>query len=139
MQQPKLVQSRKTTPEDRDWHEYIRKAEKETANRLEDAAKFLATIAGLSLTLFLATAGQTGLLQTRPQLPVKVAVALWLLSLLCAFFVLFPWRYRYAKDSARAIRQMHRKIVRIKDTLLVISMALYIGAVGLLAVIILGL
>ena len=135
MQDPKPIptQSRKATPEERAWHEYLLRAQQETPKRLEDAAKFLATIAGLSLTLFVAAGGQSGLLQGLQSTPVKAAVVLWLLSLLCAFFVLFPWHYRYASPSAQAIAKMHRKIIRVKDTLLILSMALYLGALVLLA------
>jgi len=120
MTEPELIKSRKPSPETKSWHEYILKAEQETPNRLEDAAKFLATIIGISATVMLA-AGKA--FSDPPQLDLltKITLALWLLALIAAFLVMFPWRYRYHRESAQSIKAMHRRLVRVKDGLLIAS------------------
>ncbi len=132
MEEPKLLKSKKPGPDTQSWHEYIRKAEQETANRLEDAAKFLAVMVSVSLTLFLAI-GKSSFEKYQDCLSIKVAVILWIGSLLFAFFVLFPCRYKYVSQSAQSIKDMSRRIARVKYWLLFASLVLYSGALGILA------
>ncbi len=131
MEEPELLKSKKPAPDTQSWYEYIRKAEQETANRLEDAAKFLATMISVSLTLFLAV-GKTGFEKYQDCPSIKVSVILWIGSLLFSFFVLFPCRYKYVSQSVQSIKDMSRRIVRVKYWLLLASLVLYSGALGIL-------
>ena len=46
--------SRKILPEETRWLEHLRRLEQDIPNRIEDAAKFLATMISVSLSFFLA-------------------------------------------------------------------------------------
>ncbi len=126
-EEKKEVTARKATPEEKSWLEFLQKAEQETPNRLEDAAKFLATMISISLSLFLVLGKP---LLEQPQLPALLwsGLALLLLALLSAFDVLFPRRYRFARQSAKNIREMHEKVVTTKYRLLLASVVLYLLA-----------
>ena len=63
----------------------------------------------------------------------QAAVVFWLLSLVCAFMVLFPFRYKVVRDSAQDIQKQHRKIVLVKRTLLIVSLLFFAAALVLLA------
>lgn len=134
MTEPEPRQSKPSPPDTQSWYEYIWRAEQETPNRLEDAAKFLATMISISLTLFLAI-GQSSFQNIRGSAPLMAAVVLWLLSLLFAFWVLFPHRYRYAGRSLQSIKDMQRRVVRRKYRLLLASLALFGLALVILALV----
>jgi len=116
------LSSSPTSEEAKSWHTYRRTNEQETPKRLEEAAKFLTGLASIALTLFLQPKEQ---LLTQGGMVAKVAVAFWLLSLLPAFWVIFPRRYRYAEVSAEAITQLHRRVVLWKYGALVASAGLF--------------
>jgi predicted CDP-diglyceride synthetase/phosphatidate cytidylyltransferase len=63
----------------------------------------------------------------------KTAVGLWILSLLASFFVLFPKWYEYNKDSVQSIKAMHKRIVKWKSILLILSLVLFLSALCMLA------
>ena len=54
MTQEKIIKSRKSIPDTRSWYEFFWREKQETPNRIEDAAKFVATMISISLTIFLA-------------------------------------------------------------------------------------
>ncbi len=113
------------------WRTYQLESQQKTPERLEDAAKFLAGMISISLTIFLKLnpEGFKGL----EQHPLTITAAvLWLLSLLAAFLVLFPVPYRYASTSSEDIKRMHRKVVRYKYACLMISALLFLIALGML-------
>ena len=120
-------------PEDaEEWFEYIRKEERGTLDRLEDAAKFLATMISVSLTVFASVtkAGNIKVLQGIA----RVALIAWLLSLLLAFLVLFPFRYRFISFSVKSVKEKYRKIVRLKWGLLISSTLLFFAALCILVI-----
>lgn len=127
------VTARKATPEEKSWLDFLQKAEQETPNRLEDAAKFLATMISISLSLFLVLGKP---LLEQPQLPVLLwsGLALLFLALLSAFEVLFPRRYHFARQSAKDIQEMLDKVVKTKHRLLLASVFLYLLAFLLIIV-----
>ncbi len=130
-ERPPLLASTKAGAEAKSWHEYQRQAQQETPKRLEDAAKFLAGMISISFSIFL-TINEAGFKGKETSIAVTVALFTWLLSLLFAFRVIFPSRYRYAATSAEDIRAMHRRVVRQKYLLLVISAGLFVAALGIL-------
>lgn len=134
MDEPKPLQSKPPAPDTQSWYDYIWEAEQETPKRLEDAAKFLATMISLSLTIFLAI-GKSSFENIRGSTPLMVAVLLWLASLLFSFWVLFPHRYRYVSQSVQSIKEMHREIVRNKYRFLLASVICYLAALGIVGVV----
>jgi len=133
MDEPQIIDSRIPAPDTKSWYAYIWQEQQQSPNRLEDAAKFLASMISISLTIFLAV-GKTAFENIARHGPVKVAVVLWLVSLLFSFFVLFPWRYRFVSESIQSIKAMHQKVVRVKRVLLILSLVLFLAALTLLAV-----
>ena len=133
MNEPKTLESRIPAPDTKSWYAYIWQEQQQSPNRLEDAAKFLASMISISLTIFLAI-GKKAFENIGQHDSVKVAVVLWLLSLLFSFFVLFPWRYRFVSESIKSIKAMHKKVVRVKRVLLILSLVLFLTALTLLAV-----
>ena len=126
------------------WHDYHRSVQEETPKRLEEAAKVLTGVIALTFTLLLGNDALKGSgggealttfkkLSTLDGTLLAVSTGLWLLSLLLAFLVVFPRRYRYVSRSSEAIRDMHERTVRWKYGLLVAAAALYLVALGLAA------
>jgi hypothetical protein len=128
----KTIKSEPPSPDTKSWYDYIYKAEQETPNRIEDAAKFLATMISVSLSIFLAI-GKSGFEKYADSFPVKLSVVMWIASLLLSFIVLYPQKYRYSGESVESIKEMHRKIIRRKRFLLTASLLLFLTALCTLA------
>jgi hypothetical protein len=126
------VESTKPPEDAEEWLEYVRREERGTLDRLEDAAKFLATMISVSLTIFASVtkAGNVMVLQGIA----RIALVAWLLSLLLAFLVLFPFRYRFISFSVKSIKAKYRKIVHLKWGLLISSTLLFLAALTILVV-----
>jgi len=131
MTQEKIIKSRKTAGDTRSWYEFFWREKQETPNRIEDAAKYLATMISISLTIFLAI-GKTAFENGQPDFLIKLSVSCWLLALLVSFFVLFPWRYKYISDSVKSMKEVHQRVMRVKYILLIISLILFMSALSLL-------
>jgi hypothetical protein len=121
------------------WQACHHSTQEETPRRLEEAAKVLSGIIAVTLTLVI---GEAGLMpsaspaSTEESLPpalLLTGTGLWLLSLLLAFVVVFPMRYRYVSRSSEDIRRMHEQTVKRKHRLLWASVALYLAALGIAA------
>lgn len=132
MEQEKMIKGRKSAPDTQSWYEYIWHEKQQAVNRIEDAAKFLATMISVSLTIFLAI-GKTAFEKSQDSFLIKLSVLLWILSLLVSFFVLFPWRYRYVSISVSSIKEMHQKVIRDKYILLILGLVLFLLALSILA------
>ena len=132
MGKPELVKSKPAGPEKESWYRYRLKEEQETPKRLEDAAKFLAFMISVSLTIFLSVSGAAG--KGDPGFSPGSAAGLtcWILSLLLSFFVLFPFRYRFSSVSIRTFQQAHQRVVRVKGFLLILSLIFFFVALLLM-------
>ncbi len=129
----RLDASRFAEPEEDSWLDFVQEQEQRQAERVEDAAKFLAGMISIAFAIFLKTDEEAFNGATNPWL-VKVAAGLWLLSLGASFFVLFPQKYRYSKASATSIQFMNQRVVQRKRGWLLGAMGLFVVALGLLAV-----
>jgi len=125
-----IIQARKASPEAAEWHKFQREQQQKSPERIEDAAKFLAGMISISLTIFLQVDANafndwagTGIL--------NLAVGLWFLSLLAAFVVLFPEPYAYNKSSAEDIQRMIQVVTRFKYRCLLASVVCFMVALGL--------
>lgn len=137
MNRPTLI-SKKPEPDTDNWYDYIIKADQETPNRLEDAAKFLASMISISLTILITIGGRDSFTPFKDEWYMKLSVALWIISLITSFFVLFPRSYKYNSQSAQDIKRVHRKIIKTKQTLLLISLLLFLSALSIAALIFFG-
>lgn len=117
-------------PEKESWFNYRLKEEQDTPSRYEEAAKFLATMISVSLTIFLSV---TNFKAGSHSAGVAAILIAWLMSLLCAFLVLFPFAYEFSRDSVNSFKETHQQIIRRKRTLLKISVGLYFFTLLLLA------
>ena len=126
------VKSKPVSSDTESWYKYINSMQQGTPSRLEDVAKYISTMISLCLTIVLAVKGGNGLSASSGFIWVKAAIAIWLLSLVSSFLVLFPWHYKYASDSVDSIKETHRKIVTRKYVLLVISVLLFLCGMMLL-------
>jgi hypothetical protein len=132
MEEQNILKSRKTAPDTRSWYEHIWREKQETPKRLEDAAKFLASMISISLSIFLAI-GKTAFENSRGSFLIKLSLILWLLSLIVSFSVLFPWRYKYVSESVKSIKEMNQRVARDKYALLILSLVLFLSALSILA------
>jgi len=114
------------------WYEHIIKEEQETPKRLENAAKAISGIISITLTLLLSAFEKESDILTFAHY--TSIVILWLLSVIIAFFVIFPFPYRYSKISINSYIKMLKKVVLIKYSLLLISTLLYLTGMILLIV-----
>lgn len=126
------IKAQKAAPDAQSWLDYQLASRQKAPERIEDAAKFLAGMISISLTIFLKI-NPEGFKGAEHAVPTLVAVALWLLSLLAAFLVLFPMPYRYAGESSEDIKRMHRQVVNYKYGWLAVSSFFFLIALGLLS------
>ncbi len=113
------------------WADFIVEEKQKTPARIENAAKAIGGIISITLTLLIS------LLQNRSEavkLPnYKTVILLWLVSAILAFFVIFPFPYRYNSLSINSFIKSHNRTVIVKYSLLVISVLLYLAGMILLA------
>jgi hypothetical protein len=121
------IQGAKASPQAKSWREYQLKARQETPARIEDAAKYLAGMISISLSVILDFNAE--MLKSAAKSPLLgAALIIWLLSLLCSFIVLFPTPYRYVGDSAESIERMHGRVIRYKYAWLITGALLFLAA-----------
>ena len=119
------IQGKIASPDTQSWIEYSYKLEQDVPNRFEDAAKFLATMISLSLTITI-TAIDRLKIETFPPVLLMFILFTWLIALILAFIVLFPEKYRYSSISADSIKEMQKKIIRDKKRVFIAATLLYI-------------
>ncbi len=122
-------------PEKESWVRFQGLQQQETPKRMEDAAKFLASMISVSLAIFLSVGGKDGLSGASAPVSVLISVVCWFFSLLFSFVVMFPFPYRYAKDSVNDYRRAHGKMVRVKRVFLFVSVGFYFVALLILGVV----
>lgn len=125
------IQATPTRPADMNWIEFQRKEKQETIKRLEEAAKYLSGISSLSLSVVLGV-NRDALKGLSNDFELKGGICCWLLSIVLTLVVVFPFRYRYAENSAESIRMMHKKISNAKFLLLIAGALLYIAGISML-------
>ncbi len=107
------------------WLEYSVKMQQEAPERFEEAAKFLATIISLSITIIF-----TSLHRLTMEGVTKVKLVLLLcglvISLICAFFVMFPMRYKFSSISVDDIKKENQKSAEKKWAILMSAVSLYL-------------
>ena len=132
METNEVVTTKNAGRESKLWIEHLQQTIRETPGRLEDAAKYISTMISISLTIFLAIAQKGNVLEMT--VTVKVAIIAWLLSLLLSFLVIFPFRYRCSSLSAPSIERMHRRIIRVKMSLLSAGTLSFFAALVMVAI-----
>lgn len=96
---------------------YSWETKQQTPARLEDAAKYLAVMMTVAITLFLGGIGKNAVL-TISSWWIKSIPLLWCLSLILSFLVLYPKKkYRFNGSSAESIQEMTEKIIQWKQRL----------------------
>ena len=118
--------------DDKAWRAWLRKNREDAPQRLEDAAKYLSGMVSLCFTIFLSV-NKDAFKDLETAWQVNWAVPLWLGSVLLTLFVLLPFPYGVNADSATSIQRSLRRIVRVKYSLLIVAMVLFIIALSLLA------
>jgi hypothetical protein len=118
------IQGTPAPPDTKSWFEYSWKLQQEIPNRFEDAAKFLATIIALTISIIITALEKLKIILIHPLL-VFIVLAFWLAALLFAFLVLYPERYQFHSKSIDSIKRTTDQIVRTKKNRFVISTVLY--------------
>lgn len=114
------------------WIEHQRKESQETPRRLEDTAKFLSGLSSISLTIMLGPYNEV-LKANKSSTELKLGIICWLVSIFFTLAVVFPFRYRYIRNSETSIREMSNNIVRFKFTCLLLGTLLYLAAISIVA------
>ncbi len=114
-----------TPPETESWMKYAWEMKQKTPDRIEDAAKFLATMISISLSVFLA------LMRLDPALKQggleMIVPAIWIVSLIIALYVLYPRDYRHSSDSAASIESMTEDIIAKKRSRLFLAVVSFVA------------
>lgn len=110
------------------WQKHLVAEVQKEPERLEGAAKFLVGIISISLTIFI-TNRPDGLGEWTGTW-LSAAMGLWLLAAVFGFLVLFPWRYKYNKDSIVDLKNAHKRIVDTKRMFLLMSVICFLFAMG---------
>jgi hypothetical protein len=118
------VEGQPAPPDTKSWFEYSWKLQQGVPERLEDAAKFLAVMISLSLTIISTALGQFKE-NVFPPVFIFIGLMLWLAALFFAFMVLFPRKYRFHSMSIESIKKTHALIICTKQVRLFIAVVLY--------------
>ena len=118
------VEGQPAPPDTKSWFEYSWKLQQGVPERLEDAAKFLAVMISLSLTIISTALGQLKAIVVQPVF-IFIGLMLWLAALFFAFLVLFPRKYRFHSMSIESIKKTHALIICTKQVRLFIAVVLY--------------
>ena len=127
------VEGQPAPPDTKSWFEYSWKLQQGVPERLEDAAKFLAVMISLSLTI-ISTALDQFKEKVFPPVFISIGLMLWLAALFFAFLVLFPRKYRFHSMSVESIKKTHALIICTKQVRLFIAVVLYFIPFVMLAV-----
>ncbi len=127
------VRGKPAPPDTKSWFEYSWKLQQGVPERLEDAAKFLAVMISLSLTIISTALGQLKAIVVQP-IFIFIGLLLWLAALFFAFMVLFPRKYRFHSMSVESIKKAHARIIRTKQVRLFIAVVFYFIPFVMLAV-----
>ncbi|SIO46034.1 hypothetical protein [Chitinophaga niabensis] len=125
------IQATAATTTDKSWLDWQQKEKQETVKRLEDTAKFLSGISSLSLSILLGV-NREALKHFSNSTGLKIALCCWLLSVVFTLIVVFPFRYKYASNSADAIRALYQRISQTKFLLLVLGTLLYLAGLSMM-------
>jgi len=124
----------KSHPEIESWMRYTWEMKQKTPDRIEDAAKALATMISIALSFF------WGVLGLNPSLKLlihsKILSFIWVIALIISFCVLFPMKYKFNPDSLDSIKEMTKKVIAIKEILFLASSFLFLGGFILFGVVI---
>jgi hypothetical protein len=134
MEKPEVIKGKFAAPDKQKWYDFQLREIQDTPKRYEDAAKFLSSMISISLAIFLSVSGKTGFREIGPFAWVITGLILWMVSLVLSFFVLFPFRYRFAADSIETFQRTHQKIVCVKRFLLILSLVFFFIALLILVV-----
>ena len=118
------VEGQPAPADTKSWFEYSWKLQQGVPERLEDAAKFLAFMISLSLTIISTGLGQFKEIVFQPVF-ILIGLLLWLAALFFAFMVLFPRKYRFHSMSVESIKSTHARIIRKKQVSLFIAVVCY--------------
>jgi hypothetical protein len=132
-EKPISVISRKPPTDKESWDKFILEQHQKTPDRIEDAAKFVATMISISLSLFLAISGGAEGFLKHANLPaIKAAVIMMVFALIVSFSVLYPYPYKYVKNSCVDMIRVHKKIVMVKYLLLSLGFFLFVVSLSIL-------
>ncbi len=95
------------------WTAHALKMQQNAPEHFENAAKFLAGLVSICLTLFVKI-NDTAFANTEFFVWIGLGVILWLTSIVLSFFVFFPFTYSYFDESPKQIEDACRDIVRTK-------------------------
>lgn len=128
----KEIQGHPAPPETKSWFEYSWKLRQDVPNRFEDAAKFLATIISLTITISFTALDKLKDIVNNP-IWIFLVICIWLAALYFAFLVLYPHKYTFYSKSIESIKKAHEKIIREKQFCFIVSTILYYLSLIMLA------
>ena len=117
-------------PEKEKWRDFQLAEQQKTPERMENAAKAIGGIISITLTLLLSLLSDKDKAFQLEHF--SLVVILWLGAVVLAFFVIFPFPYRYSTLSINSFRKAHHRAGRVKYVLLVISAMAYLVGMGFL-------
>lgn len=121
-------------PEIESWMRYTWEMKQKTADRIEDAAKALATMISIALSFFWGILGLNA--ELKQLIDSKILSVIWILALIISFFVLYPRKYKFNPYSADTIKKMTEEMIHFKKILFLISIILFIFGFPLFGLII---
>lgn len=119
------IQATVPTQEELQWIDFQLREKQDTLKRLEETAKFLSGLSTLSLAL-LAGPNSEEFKAVSNLLLIKIGIISWLASIVFTLIVLFPFRYKYARNSASSIKKVHTRVVGVKYAMLIVAAAFYL-------------
>lgn len=120
----KELQGRPAAPDAEKWLDYVINLKQEAPARYEDAAKFLATIISLTITIIFTAYEKMIIILPQPSI-LFIVLGLWLLALLFAFMTLSPHTYQVSAKEIDKIKITVEQIIKTKRRYFLLSAWLY--------------
>jgi len=130
MVKQKAIKSTSASKEKQKWQEFIWEEKQKTPARLENAAQSIGAIISITLTLIISLLHDVK--EVISLAHYKTVIILWLIASVLAFFIIFPFPYRYSKLSINSFIQSHNRTITIKYISLIVSTILYLSGMILL-------
>ncbi|HLC15942.1 MAG TPA: hypothetical protein VJL89_06915 [Thermodesulfovibrionia bacterium] len=118
------IQGQFSPPDTKSWFEYSWKLQQDVPARYEDAAKFLATMISLSLTIFTTALDKLKVISF-PPVVLLVSLVIWLIAMFFAFHVLWPKSYYFYDKSVESVKKAQKEIIHTKKKYFTLSAVLY--------------
>lgn len=128
-QEAPILQGQAPSAAELAWLKHAQDEQQKAPERIEEAAKYLAGIVSICLTIFMDKDPRS--LISGLDIYLHAVSVLWMIAVVLSFFVLFPTRYPFTKDSPASIKAAFQQVAKTKRNYLKVAMGCFLFGLGL--------